>query len=602
MSLDVPQSSHKRHHESFSENCVIMGDATTASFCLGENNQPEFDISPAVPVFSVETSVSSKSSVLEIDVLNQPPLKKTKLLEHDVKKYHEETKGVGKLEEKARKEKEREIERLRKEAERKKKEADREEKRTAYEIEKLAREEKRRKVEEEKRKKEEERKKKERSQMKLGSFFAAPFSSKTREGLTNMKAQSSLNPPSSIDYVKFEASLASEKSIKPISPYSKLFPDFFIQNGVTLAPSNRSRTDQKSLKQAQENIDECITGSQILEKPPKIRDTLNLPSEKCLPRGRAYRSTRQIMKDFYHERLNSKNVPSIYHASESIFKSIPIKSLKFYEDVRPPYIGTYSCRPIHGIAKLARNPLRKDLPNVDYDYDSEAEWLEDEEGEDLQSDDEEEDIDDVEDIDGFLDDEDDENPRSRQFDLNGDLEPISTGICWEDCEGRNPNVELENYRIEFILDQEIKSIDPLSKSYWPSLVISDIKPNGLKNFCSKSQNHNGAHNPSASKNEDLMMLTATTNQVCDSKQVNLKKLKKKEILTNNPSTKLIAPEDMEEFKTAVVGSDLSKIGLIEVLKKKFPGRPAAAIKATLELIARRGQKGQKEAEKRWALV
>jgi chromatin assembly factor 1 subunit A len=63
-----------------------------------------------------------------------------------------------------------------------------------------------------------------------------------------------------------------------------------------------------------------------------------------------------------------------------------------------------------------------------------------------------------------------------------------------------------------------------------------------------------------------------------------------------------SPDDLPAFKQAIVGSDLSKVGLIEVLKKQFPGRPAAAIKSTLEQVARRGRPGEKEKDKRWLLV
>ncbi len=45
---------------------------------------------------------------------------------------------------------------------------------------------------------------------------------------------------------------------------------------------------------------------------------------------------------------------------------------------------------------------------------------------------------------------------------------------------------------------------------------------------------------------------------------------------------------------------MSKVGLIEVLKKKFPGRSAAAIKGTLETVAKRV--GVKEVDKRWVLM
>jgi len=58
------------------------------------------------------------------------------------------------------------------------------------------------------------------------------------------------------------------------------------------------------------------------------------------------------------------------------------KFLAFHEDERPPYEGSFSKR----CNKLVngRNPFGKDTKNLDYDYDSEAEWEEgEEEGEDL---------------------------------------------------------------------------------------------------------------------------------------------------------------------------------------------------------------------------
>lgn len=57
---------------------------------------------------------------------------------------------------------------------------------------------------------------------------------------------------------------------------------------------------------------------------------------------------------------------------------------------------------------------------------------------------------------------------------------------------------------------------------------------------------------------------------------------------------------MQRFKDAVEGNNLSKVGLIEVLKKQFPNAKAAAIKGTLETVARRV--GVKEADKRWVIV
>jgi chromatin assembly factor 1 subunit A len=117
-------------------------------------------------------------------------------------------------------------------------------------------------------------------------------------------------------------------------------------------------------------------------------------------------------------------------------RKIPMKFLKFQEDVRPPYRGTYTSRPITGISKLARNPLRRDLPNTDYDYDSEAEWIEDDEdAEELMSegDNDKEEDDGDEDMDGFLDDK----------------------------KKRNTNVKMIPYRMEIILGSS-----PFTYSYF----------------------------------------------------------------------------------------------------------------------------------------
>jgi chromatin assembly factor 1 subunit A len=67
-----------------------------------------------------------------------------------------------------------------------------------------------------------------------------------------------------------------------------------------------------------------------------------------------------------------------------------------------------------------------------------------------------------------------------------------------------------------------------------------------------------------------------------------------------PPKKLVSAEDMPAFRQAVAGSELSKIGLIEVLNKQFPKISKATIKATLECIAVR--RGHKEAEKRWVVI
>lgn len=56
---------------------------------------------------------------------------------------------------------------------------------------------------------------------------------------------------------------------------------------------------------------------------------------------------------------------------------------------------------------------------------------------------------------------------------------------------------------------------------------------------------------------------------------------------------------LSAFKAEVSGSDLTKIGMIEALKKKFPKVPKDAITNTLTEVAQRI--GPSAAEKRWVL-
>ena len=69
------------------------------------------------------------------------------------------------------------------------------------------------------------------------------------------------------------------------------------------------------------------------------------------------------------------------------------KYLKFFEDCRPPYCGTW-CKTSKLIT--GKHPFQKDTSFLDYDYDSEAEWEEEEPGEDLEEDEVDDDVDDME--------------------------------------------------------------------------------------------------------------------------------------------------------------------------------------------------------------
>jgi chromatin assembly factor 1 subunit A len=66
------------------------------------------------------------------------------------------------------------------------------------------------------------------------------------------------------------------------------------------------------------------------------------------------------------------------------------------------------------------------------------------------------------------------------------------------------------------------------------------------------------------------------------------------------SVSLVPAEDLDDFKRAVEGSDMTKAGLIEVLKKQFPKIGKESIKQTLTRVAARV--GDRERDKRWVLI
>jgi chromatin assembly factor 1 subunit A len=64
--------------------------------------------------------------------------------------------------------------------------------------------------------------------------------------------------------------------------------------------------------------------------------------------------------------------------------------------------------------------------------------------------------------------------------------------------------------------------------------------------------------------------------------------------------RMIPDEHLLAFKAEVQGKDLTKIGMVEALKKVFPKIPKDAITNTLSVVAARV--GPTEKEKRWVLV
>jgi chromatin assembly factor 1 subunit A len=111
--------------------------------------------------------------------------------------------------------------------------------------------------------------------------------------------------------------------------------------------------------------------------------------------------------------------------------------LEFSEDVRPPFCGSFTKRVSEEeLNKVKRRPCSIKVDVLNYDYDSEAEWEEPEEGEDIIGDDDDDDSDEGDDdMDGFIDDDGNAALAARRPAYVRDLPPISSGLQWQDSKG-----------------------------------------------------------------------------------------------------------------------------------------------------------------------
>ncbi|KAL4927754.1 putative chromatin assembly factor 1 subunit A [Aspergillus undulatus] len=487
-----------------------------------------------------------------------PAAKKRKLTpaEREAKQQEKEAKERQKLEEKAKKEEEK----AKKEEEKRRKEAEKEEERKKREEKKKAKDEEKAAKEEEKRKKDEEKLKKERAQTKLNSFFAKPKVT----GDMPFSVVSSSPTKASGEGVSTDTS----EKVSEVSAYKREFPDFFLHPNTHVAPQHRFERDAQALAHLRAKIDSSFntdTAGQIVFRPSELF--------RMIPYKRRRGCQSMSVKDILLQMQSLNDMPETSETAwklQASLRQVRMKSLKFGEDVRPPYQGTYTKHlPKQTASKLMRNPFARSLPEVNYDYDSEAEWEDAEEGEELDSEDEDEGSEDGdEDMDGFLDDEDDHLANGKRRLLVGDLEPVCTGIKWQD-QGSDP--ELQTCKLETILQSVTFPIDPFSSSYWQKPTVSD-QANGLGRL-GRSTWHVFMGNPASGGT-----VTHEGN-------------------TGTPPKRAFPAEQLGEFKTVVQDSNLTKMGLVEVLKKRFPKVSKGTLKHTLDSVATRV--GQKEADKKW---
>lgn len=317
------------------------------------------------------------------------------------------------------------------------------------------------------------------SQLRLNAFFVqpslsnrAPSGSPVRDGPSPLSSRRS--SISEINFMEAESrhrscSISSTPRKQQLPDYERSFPPFFVQSHTTLAPTHRFCRDQEGLCFVHEKIDEALLQSQkARDIPTKV--AFDPHSLLHISPNKSYRCPPSLMavKDIVAEIDGVSHNPIDLTESQlqratkkplDLLRSIPVKILKFAEDVRPPYIGTCTrLRNPQSISRLARNPFRRELPETNYDYDSEAEWEEPGEGEDLDSEGEEEIEDEDEaDMEGFLDDEETDARAIKRRPILGDLEPTCSGVCWEGPQVQGcmkSTVDLVVFKLDVLLGED----------------------------------------------------------------------------------------------------------------------------------------------------
>ncbi|KAF2448630.1 hypothetical protein P171DRAFT_518118 [Karstenula rhodostoma CBS 690.94] len=465
-------------------------------------------------------------------------------------------------------------------------------------------EEKKRAKELKQQQEEEEKKKKERSQMRLNAFFSKPKGAAEPTGNTTVEpvqkpctGQTSL----SSDTLEIIANAAPSSPQKAIvqnaqSDYERVFLPFSLPPTGILAPLNAFHNTPEDLAAAQARLDGMVTHKDIDMAPVTVETLRSIFPKRR--RGLETRTMAEIVDRINGSADNPIDLTEDPNAKPlDLLRQVSMKYLHFGEDVRPPYYGTYTkYHDPDQERKVARNPTFRGLTDLNYDYDSEAEWEEPGEGEDLDSEGEEDlEEDGEEDLDGFLDDEDDAEVKRRL--LNGDQEPVSTGLCWEDRRGVSRlndgsgaiSTAFKDFKMGFLLQTQAP-IDPFSDSYWaPETSVSRASVQAAIKGDQSSRWINAPRLPLTARPVNGLMNTLNGPQKA-SPALDAKGGKAK---------RMIDASLVPAFKAEVAGSDLTKIGMIEALKKKFPKVPKDAITNTLTEVAQRI--GPSAAEKRWVL-
>lgn len=474
--------------------------------------------------------------------------------------------------EKIERDRKKEEERQQKKEEREKKELERKQKRELLEKEKqekreqekLKKEQRRLKLEEEKKAKEQERKQKEeerkkaeemkdRSQMKISNFFAV-------KPLT--KQLSITASKSSIPQKLSTSTTAVKETTKTpiVDSYKMDFLPFFQKRNVLLAL--HLQVSSELLKTKKFDFDAAIT-------QPSTTPNLDNIFTLAPPKNQVSFTTTQQMVDA----LNSSQMTE--KALFNLVKGLPsIKYLQFYENSKPPYVGTWCSEKHLATAMPPQKPLDTSLTGFDYDYDSDLDWQEGDEGDeedidDLDEGDEEEDEAEDDEMEDFVDNN-DTNKR-------GHIGPLQSVSIWND--GTHGDV-FEDMRYERLHIEIEFPIDPF-KDYWSTPKTPKVSKEMKELNELKIPNELKAQ-PVPEKQKTVILVSQLGTPV---KAETKEKSQTPNVLT--PQKPVIKDENVVESLVEFIkkNSDFSIGTLSELAKKEFKIYTKSMLKHTIQEVA-----------------
>ncbi|KAI9887381.1 MAG: hypothetical protein M1823_000806 [Watsoniomyces obsoletus] len=586
--------------------------------------------------------------------------RRQKVAAQEEKRLAKEAEQRAKEDAKQRKAEEQEEKRRAREAEQRAKDDAKQRKAEEQEEKRRVKEAEQRAKEDAKQRKAEEQAKKERSQLRLSAFFPDSKSSppkprhpsvtSTVNDLPLDLTASSHQPHiSSQPRISRSPSIAEDSStMAPQTDFRRHFKPQFLKPGMTIAPTNRFLT-ARGLVHISNALDQTVlkqTGFGAPGVDDKTARQQRLAEFRSNAGWRAEYPPVPTAKEVVLAFQRSAERPQTTAAGEvkreeleedpmDLLDALPVKHLSFHDTRRPAYRGTFSKRP-PGPSKLRRgtNPFEKALPEVDYDHDSDAEWEpEPEDAEELMSEgDDEMDTDNDADMAGFLDDTEVDmkafGPNKRRI-VDGDLVPFSTGLWWEDARGvprpANPEdaasgIKMRSFKIEIINDRIRGPIDPFSTAYWPSVPAPmSTQINALTEAELPGQGfyptHPSRKMPSIAPPSLATGLASKIPKTIVARRVSHDGNPKKRRLTVTASDAGVTggrgdtmwkggkvtlnAATLDAIKARIHDSNLTKIGLVENLRKIFPNIYRDVVYEIVGTVAERI--GRHEAEKRWRI-